>query len=285
MTLASRPSACLAGLVLVALAGGCTVVGTTVPPAEYSELGDSRNYRVTARATRYEAGRIRVEDSTLVILGPNDPLHDPHRYPVVVPLSEVQSIETLRMENLVYVEAGVQFPSAQGGVAAPAADDLIAELEFGHITGQRLGVRPSRWGFGGTIGVLVGNETESHAALKARVRYRFHRHFSTDLFAGPMMHSWGDGPWDGFTVGVGLNLGPYFSLKSEFVSVEQPSWRTFNSDGHTTEVFPAGHAKTWYNGVALRGGPAWITLGAGSAALILLTVVVIVSLQGASFGS
>ena len=90
-----------------------------------------------------------------------------------------------------------------------------------------------------------------------------------------MLTSWNDGLFNGFIGGVGVNLGSFFTLKSEYMLYGVPPWRESGytySDGYTYRNYPGGYEKVWYNGVAFRGTLGWVTASVGSVALIAFVV-------------
>ncbi|MCI0452764.1 MAG: hypothetical protein L0Z51_10305 [Candidatus Latescibacteria bacterium] len=237
-------------LVATAFVAGCAAVLTPVPPENYSRLEASRTYRVTTKdgASR-DTSRQTVQDSSLVILKPRAALHDPRPYPVRIDFDEIESVSTIKSENLVYVESGVEFGSNYG-VESEEFSPVLSTFELGHITGERAGREKPRWGFGATIfGGFSSHDVRG--AVKPRVRYRFNRHVSADVSAGPVFGG-------GYLATFGVNLGSYVTFKSEWMESEIEPWS--DSDGDTVTQYAGGREKVWYNGVVFRGGPGWLAL-------------------------
>lgn len=259
---------------VIVLFSGCATILTPIPPSEYGGLSGAHTLRVTTtNGERRETSQLDIEDSTLTIIKPRAAMHDPRTYPVSYRFSEIRSVASIKQESLVYVESGVETGKNHGAESQYYSETFLM-IEMGYLSGERARPEPPRWGFGGTFLVAASN-MDFRAGMKARARYRFNRHLSCDVTAGPMLTSWNDGLFNGFIGGVGVNLGSFFTLKSEYMLYGVPPWRESGytySDGYTYTNYPGGYEKVWYNGVAFRGTLGWVTASVGSVALIAFVV-------------
>ena len=204
--------------ILVALTCGCATVLTPVPGSEYAKLEEVRTYHVVTKSgEKRTTSKQSVNDSTLVITKPAAALHDPRPYPVSIPLSDIESISTVRYENLVYVESGIQAGKNYGDYS-PTFSPFLFTTELGYISGERGKSVKSLIGYGATM-YFAGSSHDFRGGIKARVRYRFNNAISIDAAGGPLL-----GNNAGFVSSLGVNLGSAVTLKSEWMSAEFEPW-------------------------------------------------------------
>jgi hypothetical protein len=248
----------------LAVASGCATVRTTIPPSEYKNLRWPTTYTIISRDGEIrEASDILKQDSSLVVVRPRYPLNDRRKYPVTIAYDDIESIETVQHRNILHVEAG-----AEGGPNLGDDSDeyssWIGVIELGYVAGELTRPVPRGWGYGGTMFVALG-ESAARVGLKARARYRFNPDLSLDFGAGPMLDTPDDGFLAGFVGGVGLRAWSSLSVRSEIVTYHVKPW----SERETHVNHPGGTEVVWYNGAAVLGTPAWITMGVAFVAIIV----------------
>jgi hypothetical protein len=246
----------------VFLGAGCASVPTLIPRDEYCALGQ-KTVRVTTMSEEIYGIGVRCADSTLTLARAQYPEYDRRNYPLDIPMQDIDRVETIRAESLVYVETGVEYGVYLAG-EAPNFSPTLYVTEIGYLSGERKrDVRP-RWGFGGSLFLSLSN-SESFGGIKGRARYRLNDTWSFDATTGPLVHSW---ELQGWMFGAGVNLGRYVTFRSEYVAHRYEAWREPGqgaADGYT--YYDAGTEHVWYNGVALRNGAGWLATGVGVVAL------------------
>ncbi len=265
---ADRAAFALGGVCVVVMAfvSGCATVLTPLPESEFHHLDENRTYYIVTKSgeTRQTAKQT-IEDSTLVIRKPRAALHDPRPYPARISMSDIESISTVRTENLVYVESGLQAGKNYGDDSQGFSPFLFV-TELGYISGERGRTTKPPAGYGATLYMAASNN-DFRGALKARVRYRFNRHVSIDGAGGPLL---GD---SGFVTSLGVNLGTFVTLKTEWMSYEFEPWTDY--DGNTRTYHPTGTEQVWYSGMTFRNGAGWMAMtleiGAGIAMMMAVT--------------
>ncbi|HEX6792157.1 MAG TPA: hypothetical protein VF247_12670 [Candidatus Krumholzibacteria bacterium] len=261
-----------AAFAAIALISGCATVRTPVPPAAYRILPPSDTYTITSSDGEvHEANDIKTTDSTLVIVRPRYTPYDRHRYPVTLRYDEIESIETSEHVSLLYLEAGA-VAGKNFGAASPDYSRWRATFDVGYLTGEREPVDAPRWDYGGTLFLGI-SDRDTRVGLKGHALHRFNRTVALDVNAGPLFNWWDGNTFNGFVGGVGVDLGPYFSLQSEYTTFKVEPWS--EGSGGDTIHHPGGYEQVWYNGAALHGRPAWVTVGLGVAAFVVLTAIFI----------
>lgn len=238
--------------ILVALTCGCATVLTPVPDSEYAKLEEVRTYHVVTKSgEKRTTSKQSVNDSTLVIIKPAAGLHDPRRYPVSIPLNDIESISTVRYESLVYIESGVQAGKNYGDYSLTFSPYLFT-AELGYLSGERRKAVKPPTGYGATM-YFAGSSHDFRGGIKARVRYRFNNSISVDAAGGPLL-----GNNSGFVSSVGVNLGSAVTFKSEWMSAEFEPWTEVV---YPTRIHhPGGTEQIWYNGIMLRNGLGWMAM-------------------------
>jgi|SRR5688572_7571467 hypothetical protein len=260
-TMTSRFPQFVLAIALIALATGCATVKTTVPPSNYSKLSPSKDYVVTTASGSTPASHVQVNDSMLVVEGP--PMQ-------AIQLKDVELVERVHRKSVIYAEAAIEY-GVNNGVEQQQFPTWYAIAELGYLSGELASPRP-RWGVGGTV-LLGAAESAFRMAFKARVRYRVNPTLSFDVAGGPRLDP-SQPDFNGYIASVGVNLGEFFTLRSELMSYEIDPWTTYEN-GVTPIEHPGGDVNAWYNGVAFRGAPGWIGIGLGTAAFVALTILII----------
>lgn len=270
----------LAASAVLVVAIGCAAVGTPVPPADY-DLVREKPVRVRiSDGESIDVIGVRQVDSTLVLTRAHYPEYDRHSYPLSIPLREVESVETVRAESLVYIETGVEWGS-NFGVDSELYGPTIMAVDIGYLSGERASRPRPRFGYGATIYAMASLE-DFRGGLKARGRYRFNRHVSMDLAGGPMLAGSQPGTFNGYVASVGVNLGSYVTFKSEYVVFGIEPWSEYDSWTGVYTYHPGGDERVWYNGVAFRNGAGWAATAVGSATFLYLLIATLAGLGGTS---
>lgn len=258
-------------LLVIALLSGCSTVRITVPPSEYRKLSWPHTYEVVTKDGEIrEASWIETPDTALVIMRPRFAMKDPRSYPVSIHYDQIDSITTTRRVSLVYLEMG--FVTGKNfGVESPDYSKNRATFDVGYMGGDHNPYNRPRWDGGVTL-YLAASERDTRVGLKGHANYRLNRSIQFDLAAGPLFNWWDGNTFNGFVGGVGVDLSPWFSLKSEYTTWKVEPWQ----DGDLVE-HSGGYEQVWYNGAAIRGGPAWFTAGLGAGALTVLIILFMIS--------
>jgi hypothetical protein len=265
---------------LLALATGCASVPTTVDPGDYRKIGNKTVRVQTVQNEKVEAIGVWCSDSTMILDRALYPGYDRHEYPRTIQLKDVRSVATLQHESLVYVESGVEW-GRNYGVESSSFAKTVMTTEIGYLSGERASQPRSTLGFGATFYFMASFE-DFRGGIKARGRYRYNRHFSLDLAAGPMIKH---NAINGYVASLGFNIGPYVTLKSEYQVFDIPAWREYvytPGPGDEYVYYPGGNERVWYNGIALRNGAGWIATVAGTIGMFVAMVVALSALGGSS---
>lgn len=175
----------------------------------------------------------------------------------------------------VYIETGVQAGGVIG-VESVSHSSVRAVSEIGYMFagGAEHG---TAWGGGATVYAGLGRE-DMRLGIKPRVRYRFRPQWFVDVSAGFIFATLENdlGVSDtGFVGGVHLGYGKWWTLRADVNVKKVDEFRYVTYDPPVLRE--SGYETAVYAGLALRNKGGWVAAAVGTAALLGLMVLVVVS--------
>jgi hypothetical protein len=85
---------------------------------------------------------------------------------------------------------------------------------------------------------------------------------------------------NGYVASVAVNLGSYFTLKSEYVLTHVEPYREYDYPSGEYVFRPPVDERAWYNGIAFRNGAGWLVTGLGAATMLAFVIVFLSSFDG-----
>jgi hypothetical protein len=176
----------------------------------------------------------------------------------------------------VYVETGVEAGGAVG-VEGRSHSSWRAVSEIGYMWERYATGDATGWGGGATFYAALGDE-DMRLGLKPRLRYRFRPEWFVDVSAGVIFATLENEPDvsdTGFVGGVSVGYGTWLTLRTDVNVKRVEEWTTFHHNQPV--VHEGGYETAIYAGIALRNRPGWMAMAVGTAVVLGLMVVVIVS--------
>ncbi|HEU4365124.1 MAG TPA: hypothetical protein VFT13_06620 [Candidatus Krumholzibacteria bacterium] len=234
----------------------------------------------TSEGKNIDAIGLRSVDSTLVLSRARYPEYDRHSYPLIIPMRDVESVDKIKVESLVYIETGVE-GGKNYGVESGSFSPTILAVDIGYLSGERASRPRPRFGYGATLYAMASMD-DFRGGLKVRGRYRFNRQMSMDLAGGPMLAGGHPGTFNGYVASLGVNLGSYVTFKSEYVVFGIEARREYDYSTDTYTYYPGGDERVWYNGIAFRNGAGWAATVVGGGGLLFVLIASLGALAGAN---